>query len=271
MDWRFLQKKAQAEANDAPTAPKGPSRLRQLAVAGALVVLGAVGLGGWFFLNQDSGPVRARGAQPNLASTALTTVRDVGVFLRESVTRDLGNIATMLRRSDEDLEDAEEEGEPEVEEAPIAARPRVRRSSREPTAPPPLELGIGPMAGAELALESPLFIVFDSSHPDVSPPRVGDIRLRSEFLPESLRMRETDELGPNSAAGHENLSSEQVGLVEVIVSEMGVVEQAKLISVPQNVHESMLLSAIKAWRFIPAEKDGMAVRYRQVMPITVAR
>ena len=62
-----------------------------------------------------------------------------------------------------------------------------------------------------------------------------------------------------------------MGLVEITVSERGEVERAKLISVPQNVHESMLLSAIKDWRFTPAAKDGMAVRYRQVMPITVAK
>ena len=65
--------------------------------------------------------------------------------------------------------------------------------------------------------------------------------------------------------------SEHVGVVEVVISETGEVELAKLISAPANVHESMLLSAIKAWRFVPAEKDGQAVRYRQVMPITVAR
>ena len=263
MDWRFLQKRAQSEAEaGTPPTRKGSSRVRQLAIAGVLVVAAAVGVGGWFFSSQDHGQARAGISQPNLASTALTTARDVGAFLRESVTRDLGSIATMLRRSDEEsLEDAEDEVEAaEPEGTTLAAASRtVRRRRREPTRPPELQLGIGPMPVAELPLEAPLFMVFDSSHPEVTPPRVGDIRLRSEFLPDSLREPEAA-----TATGITNESaadSEQVGLVEVIVSEVGEVEQVKLISVPQNVHESMLLSAIKAWRFTPAEKDGMAVRY----------
>ena len=125
------------------------------------------------------------------------------------------------------------------------------------------------MPVAEIPLEAPLFMVFDSSHADVTPLRVGDIRLRSELLPESLRLPSAGHGRENVGARNSNL--EQVGLVEVVVSEVGEVEQVKLISVPRNVHESMLLSAIKAWCFDPAEKDGMAVRYRQVMPITVAR
>ena len=64
---------------------------------------------------------------------------------------------------------------------------------------------------------------------------------------------------------------ETVGQVEVLISETGEVEQVKLLAAPQNVHESMLLSVIKAWHFEPALKDGQSVRNRQIIPISVAR
>jgi hypothetical protein len=48
---------------------------------------------------------------------------------------------------------------------------------------------------------------------------------------------------------------------EVLVNERGVVEAVKLLNHPEQVHERMLLSAMKAWRYHPALKDGRPVRY----------
>jgi hypothetical protein len=56
--------------------------------------------------------------------------------------------------------------------------------------------------------------------------------------------------------------------IDLVISPAGTVESVKLVGVPRNVHDSMLLSAVKAWEFIPALKDGVAVRYRKT--ITVA-
>ena len=275
MDWRNLQQRMQQAEPDnaAPAGRKQVSRVQQLAIALGMVVVLAVGAGAWFFAGSDGGPRRVGSSQDTLASTALTTVRDVGAFLRENVTRDLSHIASLLRTSgEESTEDAAEDEGADAELAAaldeaVSRAPRRRR--REPTAPPDLQAGIGPMPWAELPREAPLFMVFDSSHPDVEPPGAGDIRLRSEFLPASLLQSIADQ--ELESEGETESGFEQVGLVEVIVSEMGEVERARLISLPQNVHESMLLSAIKAWHFTPAVKDGMAVRYRQVMPIIVAR
>ena len=275
MDWPTLQKKTQAKSGGAAGGGRQPaSRVRQLAMAGGLVVALTVGAGAWFFSSQDRGPVGVVDSQQTLASTAITTARDVGAFLRENVTRDLASIASLLNRSGEESPegaDAEEAladvGLGAAEE--VGASRTLGRRWREPTPPPELHAGIGPMPWAEVPREAPLFMVFDESHADVTPPGAGDIRLRSEFLPAS--MFQSDAHQESEAEGETHSDFEQVGLVEVIVSEMGEVEHAKLLSAPQNVLESMLLSAIKAWQFTPAVKDGMAVRYRQVMPITVAR
>ena len=270
MDWRFLQQKArervQEEGGSAVSKPR--RRVRQLVFVAGVVAVVAVGAGAWYFSSQAGGTSRLT-SRPSLASNALRTAQDVGTFLRESVTRDIGSLATLLRRpaSDDLVETPDEEAVSlEAEDASTGARRTVRR--REPTAPPEVQVGIEALPWAEVPLERPLFMVFDSSYADVTPPGAGAIRLRSEFLPGEPLTASSDEL---DVLSRPDLTSEDVGLVEVVISETGEVERVKLISAPANVHESMLLSAIKAWHFVPAEKDGQAVRYRQVMPITVAR
>ena len=47
--------------------------------------------------------------------------------------------------------------------------------------------------------------------------------------------------------------------MEAVVSATGHVETVKLIYPPNTLHESMILSAIKTWRFQPATKDGHPV------------
>ena len=65
--------------------------------------------------------------------------------------------------------------------------------------------------------------------------------------------------------------NENVGVVEAIVSASGDVEKVKLISPPESVHQAMILSAIKTWHFRPAERDGLPVRYRQLIPVAIPR
>lgn len=57
--------------------------------------------------------------------------------------------------------------------------------------------------------------------------------------------------------------------IEVVVLRDGSVSSVKLLGAPRNVHDSMLLSAVKAWRFVPAMRDGTPVPYR--MTISVGR
>lgn len=61
------------------------------------------------------------------------------------------------------------------------------------------------------------------------------------------------------------LKPEQLTRLDLIVSEAGTVESVKLVGSPRTVHDSMLLSAAKAWQFQPALKDGNPVRYRKTI------
>jgi hypothetical protein len=87
--------------------------------------------------------------------------------------------------------------------------------------------------------------VFSADSPDVVPP-VGVRPKLSRQLPTN---RSLDQLAP----------------VEILVGLDGSVESVKFLRTPRDVRESMLLSAIKAWRFQPASKDGMPVKYQKTV------
>jgi hypothetical protein len=50
--------------------------------------------------------------------------------------------------------------------------------------------------------------------------------------------------------------------MELVVAPDGRVESVRLVNGPTRMPDMMLLSGAKAWRFTPAVKDGIAVRYR---------
>lgn len=56
--------------------------------------------------------------------------------------------------------------------------------------------------------------------------------------------------------------------LELTIAATGLVERVRMLSTPRNIHEFMLLSAAKAWRFEPATIDGRPVRFRQLMTLT---
>ena len=69
------------------------------------------------------------------------------------------------------------------------------------------------------------------------------------------------------------LRRDEMAFVEVLLNEEGKVLQVKALESPQSLDESMVLtmslSAAKSWRFQPAQKDGRAVKYRQVIPVSL--
>lgn len=56
--------------------------------------------------------------------------------------------------------------------------------------------------------------------------------------------------------------------LELTIAANGLVERVRMLTTPRNIHEFMLLSAAKAWRFEPARIDGRPVRFRQLMTLT---
>ena len=66
-----------------------------------------------------------------------------------------------------------------------------------------------------------------------------------------------------------SVDPEDIGILEIIVSATGAVEQVRLISTANRFEESMLVAAAKAWPFEPATKDGRRVRYRTRIRVTL--
>jgi hypothetical protein len=60
-----------------------------------------------------------------------------------------------------------------------------------------------------------------------------------------------------------------VNQMEVLVAVDGTVERVRLVAGPRRMPDMMLLSGAKTWRFEPARKDGVAVRYRTILSWTV--
>jgi hypothetical protein len=59
-------------------------------------------------------------------------------------------------------------------------------------------------------------------------------------------------------------------VLEVTIAKDGMVEQVKMLTPPRNIHEFMILSVAKAWRFEPARLDGRAIRYRHTISMNAA-
>jgi hypothetical protein len=56
--------------------------------------------------------------------------------------------------------------------------------------------------------------------------------------------------------------------IEMVIAPDGSVESAKLLDARSDVLGGMFLSAVKAWEFYPAMKDGVAVRYRKLILVS---
>lgn len=65
-----------------------------------------------------------------------------------------------------------------------------------------------------------------------------------------------------------DVSQDQLAQVEIVVSATGEVESVRLVTEPVRVQALMMLSVVKTWRFQPATRDGLPVRYRMRMRLT---
>jgi len=90
-------------------------------------------------------------------------------------------------------------------------------------------------------------VIFDATSPDVAPPIITRPQL------------------PERAA---DTGAPDTGMLELLVNEAGEVDKVKLLSPSNRFEDRMIVSAAKAWRFTPAEKDGRPVRYRLRVPLT---
>jgi hypothetical protein len=55
---------------------------------------------------------------------------------------------------------------------------------------------------------------------------------------------------------------EHLMVLDLVVTDQGLVESVRLLTDPRTVNDFMMVSAAKAWIFAPAILDGLPVKYR---------
>ena len=243
--------------------------LLAIVVVGAIVLLEGRRPG---LLNAQTAPLQS------LASDTWSTALEATAEFRESASRDLSAVYERMREVAGEVTsdaDAESEGVDMVASASTQSRrmappPALGGAGARLAAPDPdaemrseakgptVESRFPPVAPVEaepVAAEDPLDpsagALFDSGDVNVTPPVT--LRLKLPAVPDNVPW------------------DEHFGVVEAIVSAAGEVEKVRLVAPPESIHEAMILSAIKTWRFHPATRDGHAVRYRQLIPVAISR
>jgi len=90
--------------------------------------------------------------------------------------------------------------------------------------------------------------IYSKSDSEVTPPRQVYPALPAE--PSAVRM------------------TRALTVVDLVVAADGLVEHVRLQTTPRDIHEFMLLSAAKAWRFTPALRNGRPVRFLHRVALT---
>ena len=66
-----------------------------------------------------------------------------------------------------------------------------------------------------------------------------------------------------------NVVIPKVGQIEVVINEAGAVEAAMIKTSVTAKYDEMALGAARQWRYRPATINGMPVKYRKVISVTV--
>ncbi len=64
---------------------------------------------------------------------------------------------------------------------------------------------------------------------------------------------------------------DRTGVIEVVIDSMGTVESATMLQGVEALYNRLLLTAAKNWRYRPARLDGMPVKYRKRIQVTLNR
>jgi hypothetical protein len=115
-----------------------------------------------------------------------------------------------------------------------------------PAAPPPSTAPAAPIAEPPALPKAPR--VFTSNDAEVTPPTV--IRQELPTYPGQVPIAKQ-------------------GMIEVIIDETGAVESALMRISVSPVYDPMALAAVRSWRYRPATMNGLPVKYRKAVQVTI--
>lgn len=148
--------------------------------------------------------------------------------------------------------------------APVSPPPATTPPRRAASAPKVDQLPTGPPPPA--AVQPPPPVVA----PAVEPPAPGPVPAFEDVI---YAAKDTDVRAPELV--YPQLPTRPVGVSPldrpgefvILVLEDGTVGEVRLVPAADRLQDRMMVSAVKAWKFRPAERNGQPVRYRIRIPI----
>jgi hypothetical protein len=237
------------------TPASRPSFDRLFIIVSGVVLLAIIAINGWSLWRRSSAPAAAPIAEPSAeqpkdgaAPTAEAMPAEGTAFV--GPIRPAEKPAKARARSAKGAVAVQgAAGAPEAATAEPAPPP-ARTTSQTSTPEPPPAAVLVPGSGAPPMAVKPFYSAADR---DVTPPRALSPQLVAMLSQESPGVRP------------------DVMLIAVVINEQGTVDSVQAVNNPETIGESVrvtaALSAVKAWHFRPALKDGSPVKYRQVVPV----
>jgi hypothetical protein len=260
-------------------SPKPARRSRAALVIAAVCLLVAVVIGIAFSRPPQTGQAGSSGLLTNLAARAAEFARSLG-----EVRTELGNLTAQLSAH---LASGADEPTP-AKPAPAADAPTTptraqanTRASTPQSAPAPLPARTVPgvatrststaRSGASApALDLSALRAPDAGRPE-SPLAAPNVLTPVETVdPEAIYTSADAGIDPPKMLYPQlpppplvvSTSANNVNVMEIIIGGNGSVERVRLVSQPRRLTDMMLLSGAKSWKFAPASKNGLPVRYR---------
>jgi hypothetical protein len=225
-----------------------------LGLAAVVIIVGAAALTtAWLLMDH-----RRPGDSDSLASAVSGTAHKVG-DIAAAAARSVGNRLGLARTPPPPSEAVT----PARTEAP-ADRVARRRTPRDVALPPvrPVPVWNPLTLGMPVVDETVFATVADDLDVEPSPASGYYTDADDYVVPPALQRPRL----PRVPAGGLRLT--ELPHVDLLVTETGEVEWVRLWPADASVHSAMMLSAIKNWRFEPARRNGIPVRYRQTIALT---
>jgi hypothetical protein len=162
-------------------------------------------------------------------------------------------------------------------QVPAAPRPRPRAQSQghaptrvtagSPAASPALTPAPAPMPAAAPVAPAVAEPVPAAPEMPATAPRMNALQFAEEQSP--IYTQDDEDVIPARLLTAQNgkerdASITDVNSMELVISKLGRVEQAKMSAPPKRMTDMVLLSSAKTWKFAPAMKNGQPVRYRTI-------
>jgi hypothetical protein len=239
------------EKHAAPVPVAAPSRVSRLAlIAATFSALACATI--WLIGHRatDGQPAITEATETTQPTKQPRTKNIIAASAQQRSIIDVGAAATRHVEAEESMPKAGSEPAPELE---VSA---TTLSYAYPESLPPAAIAHFPA--------TPPIVVFASDDWVVDDPAEKTDRIYSQGDPQVTVPVSVYPKLPNEAPGTRAGRT----ILELTIAADGLVERVRMLTAPRNIHEFMLVSAAKAWRFEPARLDGRPVRFRQMLALT---